>query len=241
MNASLNQRRTWRFPKLILEDQIALALMLWVGLVLSVAVAAFGIDRFNEVTFSVWDVISSISSWYVAFFCGYLIYQTFPMFVAHGRSRRDSLIEGLIFTVIFGFVIALLMLVGYGLEHLLYDQMNWTRGAPDSHLYSSYGDIPALFAELWSSNLVWGTTGAFIGVSIYRYPSAGWLSIIPAIALVSLTGSGEGSTFMGFIFNRIPSLETSSILVLAVLTLSCSAISSGLAWRIARGMPLHNK
>lgn len=215
--------------------------MLWAGLVITVMGIAAGIAYFSDVTESVWVSASNIASWYVAFMCGYVIYQSVPMFIAHGRTRRDTAIEAVIFLTSFAAAAALLITAGYLIEYGIYEIAGWPRDMPDDHLFTSHGDVLAIFWEYWLSYLVWAVSGGLVGAAFYRYQSNGWLALIPAAILVSLAGVNSGTQFMGFILRWLPSVETSSPLLFTSLAIASFVIGLVLTWPFIRDLPIHNR
>lgn len=233
--------RTWRFPRLIIGDHVALAALLWLGFMVTVIGVAVGTAYFNEVTESVLGYASTFVPWYVAFMSGYIVYQYVPLSIAHGRIRRDCAVEAVVFMVVFAAAVALLMVASYLVEYVVYELADWPRDLAGTHLFSSHTDVLAIFWEYWLTFLVWASAGGFAGAAFYRYDAGGWLALIPAGALVSLAGMRSGPTFMGFIFRWLPSLETTSIAVFTVVAIAGFAIGLAITWPILRDVPIHKR
>lgn len=240
-NAPARTGRTWRFPRLIIEDHIVLAAMIWAGFMVTVIGVAVGIDYFSEVSGSVLVNAANFASWYIAFLTGYVMYQNVPMFIAHGRTRRDTAIEAVMFMVIFAVAGALLITAGYLLEYVVYGIAGWPRDMSGSHLFSTHTEVLAIFWEYWLTFLVWAAAGGFAGAAFYRYDGGGWLALIPAGLLVSLAGVNSGPTFMGFVFRWLPSVEITSVPLFTALATVCFLTGLALTWPIIRDMPIRNR
>ena len=171
-----------------------------------------------------------------------MLHTVLPIHIAHGRTRRDFAIEALIFGVMLVTFVALLTTVGFALEQGLYALGNWSRGTPDDHLFSSYTEYATIYAEYWLTILVWTVAGGFVGAAIYRSPEGGWLSLVPAILLVALAGitTEQSEQPMGFIMRRIPTVDTTSLVLTAIISLGCFLAALAMTWPIIRDMPLRN-
>lgn len=242
MTRATTRLRTWRFPRLILTDHLVLLLMVWAVAIVIVMLSVIVISRFREITVSGWDVASGAAPWYVAFIGGYLLHTVLPIHIAHGRTRRDFAIEALIFGAVFVTVAAVLITLGFVLEHGLYALNDWSREKPAGHLFSSYTAYGTILAEYWLTLSVWTVVGAFVGAAIYRAPDAGWLSIIPAIGLVALAGVTTEHAIqpMGFITNLLPTIDSTSLALTAVVSFISFLIALALTWPVIRDMPLRN-
>lgn len=241
MTIATARPRIWRFPRPIIEDHIALAAMLWAGFMVVTIGVAVGIAYFSDVTGSVLEPASNFVSVYVAFMVGYMVYQSVPMFIANGRTRRDTAIETVIFMVTFAAAVAFLMTAGYLIEYVIYGIAGWPRDISGNHLFASHTDVLAIFSESWLTCLVWAAAGGFVGAACYRYDAAGWLALIPAGLLVSLAGISSGPQLMGVVLRRLPSIETSSPLLFTVLTITSFVIALALTWPILRDLPIRNR
>jgi hypothetical protein len=73
-----------------------------------------------EVTQSVWDPIAGLSTWLLAFVGGYYLHTYVPMFVTHGRTRRESAIGAEVFGGVLVVLMAALATIGFALERALY-------------------------------------------------------------------------------------------------------------------------
>jgi hypothetical protein len=226
---------------LLVEDNLGLAVLVWVGYLVTVLGIGAGIALFDDVDGSIWEEASGLVSWYVAFFGGYVLYSALPLYVAHGRTRRDTAIEVLIFGVVFAAGIALLTTARYVIEYVIFGLLDWNRDLSGDNLFDSHGEIHIMLAEYWFTYMVWAAAGGLIGAAIYRYPEAGWISVVPAIVLVSFPGLGGGPTLMGFVTRALPSFETSSVAAFAALSIVSCAVAVYSTWYFVRDVPIRKR
>lgn len=243
MTVTMARRRTWQFPRLLLMQHIAFGSLMWAGLVLVTLMIAAGIAYFDEVTASVWEQAGSVAVWYAAGVSGYVAYQTVPMHIAHGWTRRDTAIEVVIFMVIFAAVAAMLVAVGYLIEYAVYGLTGWPREVTGEHLFSSHLDVAMIFTEYWLMALVWAPAGAFVGAAVYRYDANGWLSLIPASILIGVIGAFTQAFWgpVGYIVERLFSFEGPTLSLAIPAAIACSLIALTLTWPILRDLPVRNR
>ncbi len=233
--------RSWRLPRILLEDQLVLAALCWAGFVTFAMATVTVVSFFRDIETSAWGIATGIIPWYSAFIGGYVLHTVLPVHIAHGRTRRDTAIESLIFCGVFTPFVALLATLGFGVEQGVYAIAGWTRGTPDDRLFSAYTDYGTIFVESWLTVLVWTSAGALVGAAFYRDKAAGWLALIPAAIMVSLVGISSGPQFMGFILDRLPSIDPSSLWVLAPMAMACCLAALAMTWPIVRDVPLRNR
>jgi hypothetical protein len=243
MTVSSDRQRTWRFPRPMLRGHIAFGSLMWAGLVVvSLAIAA-AFAWFTEVPGSIWEDSSQVAAWYVGGVSGYIAYQTVPMLIAHGRTRRDSAIEMVIFMAVFAAVAAVLVAAGYLIEYVMFGVAGWPRDLSGEYPFSSQLDTGMVFIQSWLTFLVWAASGALVGGAIYRYRDNGWLALIPASILVGAIGiftqSYRGP--VGFLIDRFPSVETPSLPLAMTTAIACFLIALALTWPILRDLPIRTR
>lgn len=241
MTVAGTPQRLWRFPRLLLEDHLALALMIWAGFVVEVMAVAIGIAFFSDVTGSVMVVASSFAAWHVAFLTGYVAYRHVPRFIAHGQTRRGAGIQLATFMGVFAAIDALLITISYLIEYGFYALASWPRDLSGEHLFSSHLDAGMIFAEYWLIFLVWAAAGGLVGVAFYRYGAGGWLALVPAGILMCLAGVNSGQAFMRFVLQSLPAIETTSPALFTVLALASFLVAIAMTWSIVRDVPLRTR
>jgi hypothetical protein len=243
MKALQQTERTWRFPRLQLEDQLWLALFVWAGAAVVAMVVVAVVSIFGSIEISAWEIASGIAPWFVGVMSGWVMYMQVPLFVANGRTRRDSYIEWLIVAAIYPVWTAFLTTVGYLIEWVVYDLAGWHVRLGEGHLFDTRTDVGRIFLEYLLTLGVWVAVGGFVGVSLYRSPDAGWLSLLPAAFIVVLSGSMERSEigFFGIITRLIPAFDATSIVTAFLMSLGGMLIAVAATWRVVRDMPLRNR
>jgi len=232
--------RPRRFPWIIASGQIALTLLYAVGFAVAVAAVVISIAWRADVTGSIWEASANVVPWYPAFMAGYTFYQVVPMLIANGKTRRDASLDAAQVIGAQTVVIALLLTLGYLIEWAVYRWQDWPMGIGGDHLFTRHTEVGAIFWESLLTIAVWSALGAFIGAAFYRYDVWGWLSLIPALAILSFVGL--------FITTRAPFLVIVIELVLgnwgrtlpgATFAVAVALVVSGaMLWRIVRDMPL---
>lgn len=235
--------RTWRFPRIQLEDQIVLAAIAWVLTVVATFAIVLVVDRFFDVSISAWEIAVSVAHWYVGIICGWLMYVHVPLFVANGKTRRDATIETGITIGVVAVWVSFLMSVGYLIEELVYVWRGWSGSIDSDHLFSSRTDFGLILLENLLAFLVWAAVGSFVGISLYRSQNAGWLSLLPGALVLGLTGSFDRTDggFFGIVTRFIPIADIASPVNATLISLVGAALAGGAAWLVARDMSLRNK
>lgn len=239
----VDRQRTWRFPRMLLRGHIAFGALMWAALMLVTLGLAVGFAVFSEVPGSIWEDSSQIAAWYVGGVSGYIVYQTVPMLIAHGRTRRDVAIETVVFMGIFAAFAGALVAVGYLIEYAIFGIAGWSRELEGEQLFSSHLDTGMIWLQSWLTFLVWAGSGALIGAAFYRYRDTGWLAIIPASILIGTIGLFTQSFWgpIGFVVDRFLSIESPSLPLAALTATGCFLIALALTWPIVRDLPIRNR
>ena len=237
MTERTNAPRTWRFPRPLVEDQLMLAGMIWVGFVITVLAVIFGIDRWSQIQMSIWEQASKAIPWYVAFMSGYVMYQVIPMYVAHGKTRRDATIEWGIFAGLFAVLAAVLSTIGYALEWFLYWAMAWPHELDNEHFSTSDTAFGMMLIEALLQMVVWSAAGGLVGACVYRSSSYGWVALLPAGLLVSLSGVGTDAGPFAFVMGLLPDVTPDLLLAFPLAVIGAAVALAGL-WVLMRDMPI---
>lgn len=243
MSDTTRPTRTWRFPRPLIQDHIEFALLLW-GVLLAVSYAITGgIAYFSDVDTSVWEQSSNAAMWYMAVICGWVCYTVVPMFIANGKTRRDTGIEAAIFTALLTVAVSLMVTAGYLIEYLVYGIAGWPRRLSGSHLFDSHLDIGMIALENLLILIVRGAVGAFVGLSAYRWDGSGWLALAPASVLIGIIGAvtRDFSGPAAFVIVRIIEPDTPSIWLALTASLISLGVSIATGWWALRAMPLRNR
>jgi hypothetical protein len=251
-----NPRRaghTWRVPTLPLRDWMFITLCGWGAMLLGVVLVGVMIDHWAwianlfgrdindvSVTGSIWGPMSGVGVWFVGFVTGYYLHYYLPAFIANGRIRRDSAIEAAIFGGVLAAVATVLITAGFVYERVVFALAGWQRGTPDDTVYTSYDDYGRILLTGLTGMLMWAAGGAMIGSSFYRSNERGLLSVVVAIAAVSLVGgsSGLAGPFV-FLARRLD--LSNNLLVATLASLVAMVVLATIAWWNVRKLPLRNK
>lgn len=237
------QERTWRFPRIQVEDFLGLTLMIWAGLCVFTFGVTIVVSFFRDIAISGWEIASGVAPWYLAIMSGWVMFQYVPMFIANGRTRRDSMIEWTIFAPIFAVSGALLITIGYLLEYIVYGIAGWPRVLENDHKFASHTDVVPMFTEYLLTFLVWTAVGGFVGISFYKSDDVGWFSLLPATLLVGAVGTFTQSVIgpFSFVVDRLTGLTTSSWPIAILVGVVATLVALWGAWMVLRDMPLRNK
>jgi hypothetical protein len=237
-------RLGWRIRSLHLRDQVWLAGLFWLAMLVVTTAISFVIDYRGEVTSSTWDdAVNGAPRWFLAIVCGYLAYTILPALIAHGRTRREAATRLLRLAVAGSIVFALLATTGFLLEKALFSVMDWNQAIASDRLYESSADVHLIFTEVVFTLLLWSAAGLAVGAGFYRSDEAGWSVVgiiwIPVIAAEALLERRESSAFSLWNLDiTLPSVHP----LLALLLIA--AIFAGIivaGWRLVRDIPLRSK
>lgn len=235
--------RSWRLPRPLLRDSLRFTSLAWIGTLVTMLGVTLAFAYFSHVPGSLWGFVSQPARWYLAIVTGYLVYTMLPLYVTHGRTRRDAATELLIVLLANAGLAALLVTVGYLLESGLYGIGGWAQTLPDQGGLVSLGTLPRISAEHTLVFLVWTGVGAFVGAAFYRFKENGWPSLLVATVLLLLASVAGGDSlgpfsrpFEWLVAEGMPLLGLS-----AAVSLACLLSTVWLAWRVVRNVPIHNR
>src|SRR5690606_21013086 len=100
-------------PARLLEEQIGLAALIWIGFTLLVLAIILGIAYFADVNASVWDpAATQAPRWFALFIGVYLANTILPLHITHGQTRREFSIQATVFIILFAAALATLITIG---------------------------------------------------------------------------------------------------------------------------------
>lgn len=181
-------RRSIRFSWIIAEGLIVFTLIAATGLAFLVAAITLGIAWRSTISESVWAYASNAVPWYAGAIAGYIFFQMVPMLIANGRTRRDALRDGLGAVSMLAAAIAILNILFYAVEGMIYRAEGWPMEIADGHLFSRHGQMGLIALESLLTTAVWSAVGAFVALAMYRDREGGYLALVPAVVI--LLGSG---------------------------------------------------
>ncbi|CAM3376419.1 hypothetical protein [Stackebrandtia soli] len=181
-----------------------LALGLWAVLVVVVALITIAIGSLGEVTSSVWSGARWLPQYFLLVLGVAVSAPSLRVFVAHGRTRRDVLVGGVVHGALMSLLVAVLMMVGFGLERFAFG-LAGVEQFSGVDLLGSAGSTATLFAQFLVLYLAYFVAGWLICSGYVCF--GGWIgtailpvAILPALIAeaVSWRESITGSLVDGF-------------------------------------------
>jgi len=237
-------RLGWKVRSLQAGDQIWLAGLFWLAMLIATTVISFGIDYRGTVTSSTWDdMVNGAPRWFMAIVCGYLAYTMVPAMVAHGRTRREAAGSLLRLAVVGSIAFALIAVIGFLLEKALFSSMGWNQSVSSDRLYGSSTDVHLIFTEVVFTLLLWASAGVAVGAGFYRSDEAGWTVVgiiwLPLILAEAVLETRDSRAFSLLTLDvTIPSVHPLPALLLNAAILAGIIVAG---WRLIRDIPLRSK
>lgn len=192
----------------------------------------------NEVG-SIWAYVTHAAPWFIAGLGGYYGYWAAPVYVGHGRTRKEAAWDGLVALAVLVVAAALLIISGFLLESPFLGFLGWSRHIPEVHSFVSHSDVLGMLNTYVPSLLLAGAAGAFVGALAYRYGSWGWLSLIPALGFIVIYAlSVDGA--VGFsLWERSPA-STGPVFLAWLAGLLLAGLALLFTWLALRHTPVHS-
>ena len=232
--------RTWTIARLLFATHLPFLLLAYGVFAVAVLVLTFGIDLWGTVSTSVWDSAVSIVRWFAFGYGLYFINRLLPVYVAHGRTRREYLRSVALFVVVAGAVVAALLTLGLALEGVLYRVMDWSHRVEPERLFDSPGQYPLVFLSYWAMLLIWMTIGLLLAAGFYRSGGNELVVIVLALAMVVVTGYGVGFSGLPFVGAVV---DVAEVPLAATVALCLAGLLPGAAatWALVRDIPIRNR
>lgn len=222
------------------------AVAIWIPFVLFVALVTGVFDFFGDIRSSGWERASQLPRWYAGAIGVYMTALYLPVYIAHGRTRREFLNQAPVAILVTTTVLATLMAIGFAIENLAYRMAGWPQTLSSTHLFESPTEFGLVVLEFWLAFVVWMVAGTFLGASFYRNPLLGFLMLPVALLAATLV---EGSLGGNATVSALPPLLTlfdfipqSGTVGRALATAAgCSAIGWLITWLVVRDLPMKTK
>lgn len=210
--------------------------VLLVAFMLVVAAVGLAIHLIVGLSGSVWAGAVQFMRWFSVGMGVYLTAVYLPVYVAHGRTRREIAMGSAIFALLLAAWLGAAVLVGSALEVGVYRLLGWAALLPDPHPVGSLAQIATTFAEHSTAFLIWLCAGALGGAAFYRSPVIG-LAVAPfALALLGLA---ELLRDRPLPFDALPdAIADPTLPVVVSVGLAAAAAAMALTWPIIRDVPL---
>lgn len=99
--------------------------------------------------------------------------------VAQGVTRRMFSVAASIFLTVAAVLTAVLWVVGYQIERVVYDWQGWSQAMENRHLFTSTSQVGLIFAEFALLVVSHEATGWLLGVTFYRLGFWRGLAMVP--------------------------------------------------------------
>jgi hypothetical protein len=219
---------------------------LWLIFVGFVALVIGVVALFTDIRTSGWEKATQLPRWYAGAIGVYMTALYLPVYIAHGRTRREFLKQSPAAILVTTTVLALLMAIGFGIEYLAYRVAGWPQALSSTHLFDSPTDFGPIFLQHWLAFLVWMVAGTFLGAGFYRNPGLGFLMLPVALLAVTLIESslGGNATVSALpplltLFDFIP--QTGTVGRALVMAAGCSAVGWLITWLVVKDLPMKTK
>jgi hypothetical protein len=166
--------RTWTIARLLFAAHLPFLLLCWVVFAAAVLVLTIGIDLRTTISWSVWDPAASFVRWFAFGYGLYFINRMLPVYVAHGRTRREFAGSMALFVLVAAAVVAALLTVGFVLEAALYRFMEWPHRIEPERLFDAPDQYPLVFLSYWAMLVIWMTIGLLLAAGFYRSGAPSW-------------------------------------------------------------------
>jgi hypothetical protein len=233
--------RRWPLLRVALVSHLPFIALLWVPFtVLTLAVPVF-IEMGGTVSQSAMHYAATqLPRWLMFGLALDMVSNTLRMHLAHGRTRREFVRQGLVDCVIMSGFAAVLITLGYLAERGFYAMFGWPQNLNREALFATADDYPAILGTFWLLFLMWTMAGLVIGLGFFHSSGAGLLTIpiglVIALPTVILTGN-SGFPVIG---DDLVDLGLSEGVLLA-LNGSLLVVAVGIVWALARHVPMKSK
>lgn len=232
----------------ILLANCAFAFLVWVAFWALVTAITVVLGLTGRLTQSAWEVAAHLANWYALFVGVALIHEYMPLYLGHGRTRRQFAAEGAVTIALFAPFLAALLVISFLLESVLYGMADWPHALGRAHMFTEPTQVPLVFAEYLIELLAWTTAGAFMGAAFYRFRGNGILSIPVGVAMIAFAHGAMGVDPWGqFLVGWLRVLDRfrfdlpDTAWMPAVGGAGVFLIGLLLTWPIIRDVPLRNQ
>jgi hypothetical protein len=232
--------RTWTIARLLFATHLPFLLLCWVVFAAAVLVLTIGIDLRTTIGWSVWDPAASFVRWFAFGYGLYFINRMLPVYVAHGRTRREFAGSMALFVLVAAAVVAALLTVGFVLEAALYRFMEWPHRIEPERLFDAPDQYPLVFLSYWAMLVIWMTIGLLLAAGFYRSGGNELVVIVLALAMVVVTGYGIGFSGLPFIGTVV---DVADVPLAGSLAICLAGLLPGAAvtWVLVRDIPIRNR
>ncbi|NLT54942.1 MAG: hypothetical protein GXX79_10330 [Actinomycetales bacterium] len=237
----MSRFRHWAVARLLFSTHLPFLVLLWVPVAVLLTAAAGVVAVVGTVNHSVWDIAVPILRWFALGYGAYLTTRMLPLCIAHGRTRREFMIQSSCFVAALTGVLGALLALGYLLEKGVYGLAGWRQQLADERLFDAPDQFWLIALCYWVLLLLWTTVGAFLGAG-FTGADEGWgvIALLPAVVLAILASVATGINGLPFVSR----LLGESSLGLPIGMLSCLAgyaVGLAITWGLVREIPVRTR
>jgi hypothetical protein len=230
----------WAVARLLFGTHLPFLVLCWAVFAAAVLIVTFGIDLRTTITRSVWDPAVMVVRWFALGYGVYFVYRMLPVYVAHGRTRREFLRAMAVFVPVAAALVASLLTLGLALEGVLYRVMGWPHRVGPERLFDAPDQLPLILGTYWAMLVIWGTIGLLLGAGFYR--AGGNELVVLALALVMVVVTGYGIGFSGLPFvGAVVDVADLPLAGTAALCLAGLLPGAAVTWALVRDIPIRNR
>ncbi|GAA3441701.1 hypothetical protein [Planomonospora venezuelensis] len=231
-----------RFPSRLLAANLVFAAMVWAAFYAVVTLVTVGIAVFGTLDKSAWEAATQLPRWFALFVGVALIREFFPLYIAHGQTRRQFGAQAAVTVALYAPFLSALLVAGYLLERLLYGLAGWPQALGRPHLFTSPAQVPLVFTEYLIEFLAWIVAGAFMAAAFYRWEGGGLLSVPLGIGLILLGEAAVGAELrLPFVHLELGIVSVPGVATALAAGLGCFLLGLAMTWSIIRDVPLRNR
>jgi hypothetical protein len=230
----------WAIARLLFATHLPFLALCWAGFAAAVLALTFALALRVDLDRSVWDPAVSVARWFALGYGVYFVNRLLPVYVAHGRTRREFAASMAVFLVAASAMVAALLTLGLALEGVLYRAMDWPRQVDAERLYDAAGPYPLVLVSYWALLLAWAAIGLLLAAGFYRSNGSELVAIALALAMVAVTGYAigfDGLPFLGAVVDlaRVPLAGTLALFLAGLLP------GAAVTWALVRDIPIRSR
>ncbi len=201
------------------------------------------VSMFTPVSISAWDLATQFVRWYAAGLGVYVTAVYLPIYITHGYTRRAFLQQLPIFVAAATALAAVLVALGYAVEHVVYRVAGWDQQLTSDHLFTVPTEFGLVALSFGLVILVYVVGGALAGAAFYRNFLVGFALIPPLFGAAALTEVFRGGVPVPGSFPSwvIGSIESAPVVATGVLAAGLVVVMGVLLWWLVRDLPIRSK
>ncbi|MGO4694073.1 hypothetical protein AB4Z50_07305 [Paenibacillus sp. 2TAB26] len=163
-------------------------------------------------------------------------------FVSSGVTRKHFIGGVSLVLVLFSAIFALILTIGYPVEHFIYDKKNWTLELNNPHLFSSSLELGWIFFEYFCLFFAYFGSGWLIGSGFYRFNwKIGVLISVAALLPMMAMEAVLSSDWIGNLLQTGLEVERASLAAVIILAFAVMLCIVALNFMMLRRVSIRKK